>query len=96
MTFNPHDEIGVEEVYDDMAREELDRFHYEQDRARDAFDDFDPDGDDDGYAEIEDFDDEPWDGFRDDVDADADALRSAGWGTDEDYGGDSYDSYGEW
>lgn len=38
-------------------------------------------------------DDEPWDGFRDDVDADADALASAGWGTDEDYGycgGDDY------
>ncbi len=31
-------------------------------------------------------DDEPWDGFRDDVEADADALASAGWGTDEDYG----------
>jgi hypothetical protein len=30
--------------------------------------------------------DEPSDGFRDDVEADADALASAGWGTDEDYG----------
>ncbi len=30
--------------------------------------------------------DEPWDGFRDDVEADADALASAGFGTDEDYG----------
>ena len=27
------------------------------------------------------------DNFRDDVDADADVLKSAGWGTDEDYGG---------
>jgi hypothetical protein len=27
------------------------------------------------------------DSFRDDVDADANALASAGWGTDEDYGG---------
>jgi hypothetical protein len=36
-------------------------------------------------------DDEPWDGFRDDVEADADALASAGWGTDEDYGG--YDDF---
>ena len=27
-----------------------------------------------------------WDMFRDDVDADADALASAGFGTDEDYG----------
>lgn len=37
--------------------------------------------------------DEPWDGFRDDVEADADALASAGFGTDEDYGyygGDDY------
>lgn len=31
-------------------------------------------------------DDEPWDGFRDDVEADADTLASAGYGTDEDYG----------
>lgn len=30
--------------------------------------------------------DEPWDGFRSDAEADADVLRSAGWGTDEDYG----------
>ena len=27
------------------------------------------------------------DQFRDDVEADADALSSCGWGTDEDYGG---------
>lgn len=53
-------------------------------------------------SEYADFDEEPWDGFRDDVDADADALRMAGWGTDEDYGCyDSgldydFDMYGEW
>ena len=29
--------------------------------------------------------DEPFDGFRTDVEADADALASAGYGTDEDY-----------
>jgi len=29
--------------------------------------------------------DEPFDGFRNDVEADADALASAGYGTDEDY-----------
>lgn len=29
--------------------------------------------------------DEPWDGFNSDAEADADALASAGWGTDEDY-----------
>jgi hypothetical protein len=28
---------------------------------------------------------EPFDGFRTDAEADADALASAGWGTDEDY-----------
>ena len=31
-------------------------------------------------------DDESWDGFNSDAEADADALASAGWGTDEDYG----------
>lgn len=30
--------------------------------------------------------DDEHDQFRDDVEADADALASAGWGTDEDYG----------
>lgn len=37
------------------------------------------------HSEDIDHDDEPWDGFLDDVEADADVLRSAGWGTDEDY-----------
>ena len=31
--------------------------------------------------------DEPWAGFNSDAEADADAVASAGWGTDEDYGG---------
>lgn len=30
--------------------------------------------------------DEPWDGFHTDADADANVLASAGHGTDEDYG----------
>jgi hypothetical protein len=30
--------------------------------------------------------DEPFDGFRTDAEADGDALKSAGFGTDEDYG----------
>ena len=30
--------------------------------------------------------DEPWDGFNSDAEADGDALASAGFGTDEDYG----------
>ena len=29
---------------------------------------------------------EAWDGFNSDAEADADVLRSAGWGTDESYG----------
>jgi hypothetical protein len=38
-------------------------------------------------VEVEvDADNEPWDGFRDDVEADADVLANVGWGTDEDYG----------
>lgn len=57
-----------------------------------ADENFDDLGDDvSEYADEPDFDDEPWDGFRDDVEADADVLRMAGWGTDEDYdyyGGD--------
>ena len=44
--------------------------------------------DDSGESES----DEPWDGFNSDAEADADALASAGWGTDEDYGG--CDDYG--
>ena len=42
------------------------------------------------------YDDDEHDQFRDDVEADADALRSAGWGTDEDYGyygEDNFDEY---
>ncbi len=39
-----------------------------------------------GSEDEVDYEDEPWDGFRDDVEADADALASAGYGTDEDYG----------
>jgi uncharacterized membrane protein YvbJ len=31
-------------------------------------------------------DDEAWDGFNSDAEADADVLASAGMGTDEDYG----------
>ena len=35
---------------------------------------------------------EPFDGFRTDAEADADALASAGFGTDEDYGS-AYDDH---
>ncbi len=37
--------------------------------------------------------DEPWDGFNSDAEADADALASAGFGTDEDYG--CFDDYND-
>jgi hypothetical protein len=37
------------------------------------------------------FYDEPSDGFLSDAEADADALASAGWGTDEDYSHDTTD-----
>jgi len=43
--------------------------------------------------------DEPWDGFQTDYEADADALASAGCGTDEDYGyygENDYDCYDEY
>ena len=40
---------------------------------------------------------EPFDGFRTDVEADADALASAGYGTDEDYGSEAqHDYYSPW
>lgn len=65
---------------------------------------FDDEDDYDYDTDREDFylpEDEPWDGFRDDVEADADVLRMAGMGTDEDYGyyGDCADEYyddGHW
>jgi len=41
----------------------------------------------DGFSAHYGAEDEPFDGFRTDAEADADALASAGWGTDEDYGG---------
>ena len=43
---------------------------------------------------IDDATDEPWDGFRSDAEADGDALASAGFGTDEDYG--CFDAGDEW
>ena len=41
--------------------------------------------------------DEPFDGFRTDAEADGDALASAGYGTDEDYGSEAqHDYYSPW
>jgi hypothetical protein len=34
-----------------------------------------------------------WNDVASDAEADADTLASAGWGTDEDYGGGFYDDY---
>lgn len=39
-----------------------------------------------GSSDEDEDEDEGSDGFRDDVEADADTLASAGYGTDEDYG----------
>jgi len=47
----------------------------------------------DECAEYWDAADAEYDQFRDDVEADADVLRMAGWGTDEDYGYFGEDEY---
>lgn len=52
-----------------------------------AFTDMEEEGEDIHEMEDARLMDEREDHFRDDVEADADALASAGWGTDEDYGG---------
>jgi hypothetical protein len=67
------------------SREGFDRAEYEAYCAEyEAWlDEHDAEWDGDDLSE---YDDEPWDGFRDDVEADADVLRSCGWGNDEDYG----------
>ncbi len=70
--------------YDDYA----DMMDFLSEDVEEQFDDDDMSEYDDGVNQY----DEPFDGFRDDVDADADVLRSAGWGTDEDYG--YFDDFG--
>lgn len=42
-------------------------------------------GYDRGVADYSEFDEEPYEDSMSDVEADADVLKSAGWGTDEDY-----------
>ena len=68
---------------------------YDAQRQRDEGDDmteYDDDQQDDDDDDEHGFNREPReDHFRDDVDADANALASAGWGTDEDYGGNYFD-----
>lgn len=85
MAFIPGD-FGYEQEYNDyLDAEEL--------RLADLDDDGDDWIDSDLYDEDDfgsDLYDEP-DQFRDDVEADADALASAGYGTDEDYGYDGMD-----
>jgi hypothetical protein len=80
------DELHVKDMADYEAQREPaedgdDMTEYDDDQQED-------DSDDDKYGFMR----EPReDNFRDDVDADANALASAGWGTDEDYGGDYFD-----
>lgn len=58
-------------------------------RSESEFDDFDTE------EQVEEaYGDEPEDQFRSDVEADAETLASAGWGTDEDYG--YYGEEGYW
>jgi len=59
-----------------------DDYDYEDDYDEPYYGEYEDEDDWDDY----DADEEPWDGFRDDVEADADVLRMAGYGTDEDYG----------
>lgn len=82
------------ENFDDFV--EFTREEYMRASAEDCDNLYGPDDDnwDDEDDDDEWFNDEPEDCFRDDIEADADVLRSAGWGTNEDYGyyGD-YDDY---
>jgi len=81
------DEIAAK----DLADYDAQRQHDDGDDMTE-YDDDQQDDDDDEHG----FNREPReDNFRDDVDADANALASAGWGTDEDYGGDHFDG-GDW
>lgn len=59
--------------------EEYNRMDYTETETEDIHHDVMPDDTEDGM------DDEPSEGWTD-AEADADALASAGWGTDEDYG----------
>jgi hypothetical protein len=81
---------------DEIAAKDL--ADYDAQREHDDGDDM-TEYDDDQQGDDDDehgFNREPReDNFRDDVDADANALASAGWGTDEDYGGDYFDG-GDW
>jgi hypothetical protein len=74
------DELRAKDLEDyDAQREPVE----DGDDMSEYADDQQDDDDDDAHG----FSREPReDNFRDDVDADANALASAGWGTDEDYG----------
>ena len=64
-------ELGEEEYYDRLEDED----YSEEDDHLEA-----------DYEDRYTYDDEPPDGFLSDAEADGDALRNIGWGTDEDYG----------
>lgn len=77
-------EINTLSALTEADQEGYDQFLADLDRQCDEWDAaHQPDEQDDKHA----FNREPReDNFRDDVDADANTLASAGWGTDEDYG----------
>lgn len=63
--------------------------HLENPDPNEQFDPNDPDN----FPDDDDWDDEPHD--MTDVEADADTLRSCGWGMDEEYGGGMDDGWGD-
>lgn len=72
------DAKDLEDYYQQREQEDGDDMsEYEGDQQEDEYDDDDRHGFNREARE---------DNFRDDVDADANALAGAGWGTDEDYG----------
>ena len=85
------DEKGVVRSFNQSAGElPLDAFNDAIDLAQSAGEDViehHVDGSREVVWSIDSATDESWDGFRSDAEADGDALASAGWGTDEDYGG---------
>jgi hypothetical protein len=82
---------------DELHAKDMADYDAQREPAEDGDDmtEYDDDQQDDDDDDEHGFNREPReDNFRDDVDADANALASAGWGTDEDYGGDCFDGGG--
>lgn len=83
MNLDSREGFSVEEQ--EAYNAHLDRLEEGWDEEREAEECCDC-GDCDECCGFDDDGDEPWDGFQSDAEADADVLRSCGWGTDEDYG----------